>query len=172
MGRNIEIKAHVKDLAAVRSKAAAMASAPGEVIAQIDTFFVVPMGRLKVREFSDGSGELIVYARPSIPGLKESVYSIVRCEEAAALVNALRQALPLRGRVVKRRELFLSGRTRIHLDEVERLGAFLELEVVLRDDESMDAGEREAQALMEALGLSTSALVPDAYIDLLERVAV
>jgi adenylate cyclase class IV len=172
MARNIEIKAHVQDLAAVRSRAAAIASAPGEVIAQTDTFFVVPMGRLKVREFSDGSGELIAYARSSTPGPKESVYSIVRCAEAAALVRALEQALPVRGRVVKRRELFRSGRTRIHLDEVERLGTFLELEVVLRDDESMDAGEREALALMVTLGISMSALVPDAYIDLLERVAV
>jgi adenylate cyclase class IV len=66
----------------------------------------------------------------------------------------------------------LVGRTRIHLDEVERLGTFIELEVVLRDDEPVHVGEREAHELMEALGISAAALVPDAYIDLLERAAV
>jgi len=172
MARNVEIKAHVSDLAAVRSKAAALASAPGLCLTQADTFFVVPNGRLKIREFSDGSGELIAYARSHEPGPKESVYSIVRCAHAQALSETLGRALPVRGRVVKRREVWLAGRTRIHLDEVEHLGAFVELEVVLRDDEPVHAGEREAYELMTALGISAAALVPDAYIDLLERAAV
>jgi len=172
MARNIEIKAHVSDLATVRRRAAAVASGPSEVLTQTDVFFVVPTGRLKVRELSDGSGELIAYERSSTSGPNESVYSIVRCDRATDLVHALSQALPVRGRVVKRRELFMAGRTRIHLDEVERLGAFLELEVVLREDEPVHAGEREAHVLMKALGISMTALVPDAYIDLLERAAV
>jgi predicted adenylyl cyclase CyaB len=172
VARNVEIKAQLADPAAVRRKAAAIASGPAELIAQTDTFFVVPAGRLKIREFSDGSGEMIAYERADRSGPKESVYSIVRCADAQALSATLARALPVRGRVVKRREVFLVGRTRVHLDEVEHLGAFVELEVVLRDDEPADAGEREAHALMEALGISQSALVPDAYVDLLERAAV
>ena len=172
MARNVEIKAQLADREAVRRKAAAIASGPGELITQTDTFFAVPTGRLKVREFSDGSGEMIAYERSDQSGSKESVYSIVRCADAQALSTTLARALPVRGRVVKRREVFLVGRTRVHLDEVEHLGMFIELEVVLRDDEPADAGEREAHALMETLGIPITALVPDAYVDLLERAVV
>jgi predicted adenylyl cyclase CyaB len=77
--------------------------------------------------------------------------------------------VPVRGRVVKRRELVIVGRTRVHLDEVEGLGAFVELEVVLGEGEPVDAGTREAHELMDRLGIPRDSLVPGAYIDLLER---
>ena len=67
--------------------------------------------------------------------------------------------------------VFIVGRTRVHLDEVEQLGSFVELEVVLDDDEPVEAGRREAAVLMAALSLSPSDLVSGAYIDLLERLA-
>src|SRR5262245_35430871 len=129
MARNIEIKAHVPDLAAVRAKVLAIASDAAELIDQTDTFFIVPRGRLKVCEFSDGSGELISYERPNQMGPKESVYTRAHCQNARVLSQALARVLPVRGRVVKHREVFIVGRTRVHLDEVENLGTFVELEV-------------------------------------------
>ena len=63
MAKNIEIKARIADLASIRTKAAALALGPPQVLHQTDTFFVVPEGRLKVRAFLDGSGELISYER-------------------------------------------------------------------------------------------------------------
>ncbi len=167
MARNIEIKARVSDLSSARARLATLA-APAQLIAQTDTFFIVPHGRLKVREFTDGSGELIAYERPDQPGPKASVYTRVECANADGLVCALSAALPMRGRIVKRRELFIVGRTRVHLDDVDGLGTFVELEVVLRDDESVQSGEAEARELLRALGISTDALVSAAYIDLLE----
>jgi predicted adenylyl cyclase CyaB len=71
------------------------------------------------------------------------------------------------GRVKKRRTLFLVGRTRVHLDVVEGLGEFVELEVVLRDGESAEDGVREAKLLMSALGIYASQLIDRAYVDLL-----
>jgi predicted adenylyl cyclase CyaB len=167
MARNVEIKARVVDLADVRRKASDLATGPSEVLTQTDTFFVVPTGRLKVREFSDGTGELIAYHRDDRFGPKESQYAIVRVADARALCHALSQVLPVRGRVVKRRELFLVGRTRVHLDQVEQLGSFVELEVVLLDGEPVESGEREARTLMSRLGISDQLLLPEAYIDLL-----
>jgi predicted adenylyl cyclase CyaB len=73
------------------------------------------------------------------------------------------------GRVKKHRKLFLVGRTRVHLDEVEGLGHFLELEVVLADDEPAEAGVREARGLMEKLDIKPHQLIEDAYVDLLAR---
>jgi len=168
VARNVEIKARIPDLRAIRAKAASLSSAGPEVIDQTDTFFGVPSGRLKVREFSDGSGEMIAYQRANEQGPKESVYTRVRCEAAKDLVRALASVMPVRGVVVKRRELFLVGRTRIHLDEVEHLGSFAELEVVLAEGDSVVDGRREAEELLDALGIPGAALVPEAYIDLLE----
>jgi adenylate cyclase class IV len=169
MSRNIEIKARVDDLEAVRTRAAAIASGAPQLINQRDTFFVVASGRLKVRAFGDGTGELIAYERANERGPKQSTYTRASCHDAAALCEALARVLPVRGVVNKRREVFLAGRTRIHLDRVEQLGSFVELEVVLADDESPEAGQREAHALLESLAISESDLVPDAYIDLLDR---
>jgi predicted adenylyl cyclase CyaB len=169
MARNVEIKARVADLTTVRSTAASMASGEGVVIEQTDVFFVVPRGRLKVRQFGDLSGELIAYDRQDAAGPKESVYTRVRCADAAALARALETVLPVRGRVRKRREVFIVGRTRVHLDDVQHLGSFVELEVVLDDHESLEEGRREAERLMNALAISPSMLVSGAYIDLLEQ---
>jgi adenylate cyclase class IV len=71
------------------------------------------------------------------------------------------------GRVRKRRTLLMVGRTRIHLDAVEGLGDYMELEVVLRDGEPDAAGSAEAEALMQALGLAKAPRLAGAYLDLL-----
>ena len=72
----------------------------------------------------------------------------------------------------KHRTLYLVGRTRVHLDRVESLGHFLELEVVLAEGESPDAGVKEARVLMTALGLGDEQLVEGAYVDLLSQQSV
>ena len=74
----------------------------------------------------------------------------------------------IRGVVSKRRDLFLVGQTRIHLDQVEGLGTFLELEVVLTDDQSPAEGVLVANSLMDRLGIDADWLISNAYIDLLE----
>jgi predicted adenylyl cyclase CyaB len=167
MSRNIEIKARVANMEALAAKAAALAAAGPVEIAQDDTFFSCDSGRLKLRTFSDGTGELIFYRRANERGPKESFY--VRSPTAAP--KLLRQALSLAygeiGSVIKHRTLFLVGRTRLHLDKVEGLGQFLELEVVLDDDEPAESGAREAQNLMKELGIEPDHLVECAYIDLL-----
>lgn len=171
--RNVEIKASVADPAALRARVAALAAFTGGVpvptiIGQRDTFFSVARGRLKLRRFDDGTGELIFYERDDTRGPKTSAYSIAPCPDAAAMEAALDRALGVRGIVEKRRELFMAGRTRIHLDDVRGLGHFLELEIVLADGESAADGEREAADLLDKLGVDGAALVAPAYIDLLE----
>ena len=172
MAKNIEIKARLPELGTIRAKAEALASGPAEMISQTDTFFVVPKGRLKVRAFSDGSGELISYERANQEGPKESVYTRVACEDARALVQVLGRVLVVRGVVAKQREVFLVGRTRVHLDRVDNLGCFVELEVVLAPTEPVAQGHHEAQALLRSLEIPDRALVAEAYIDLLETAAV
>ena len=167
MARNVEIKAKVPDLAAIRAKALALALHPSETVHQKDTFFETPQGRLKVREFPDGSGELIAYERADHTGPKVSTYERMSCSDARALVRTLTAVLQTRGTVVKRREVVLVGRTRVHLDEVDNLGSFVELEIVMAADEPVEDGVREARELLRALEIPLDALVSGAYVDLL-----
>ncbi len=168
MPSNIELKARVQDAADLRERIRAVADAPPEIQHQTDTFFRTERGRLKLRAFGDGSGELIYYERPDRAGPKRSGYDRAPCASAGTLERVLGRALAVRGTVVKRREIYLVGRTRIHLDEVHGLGAFLELEVVLARGQSDASGERIARELLRALAVPEEALVAGAYMDLLE----
>jgi predicted adenylyl cyclase CyaB len=169
MARNIEIKARIASVEAVAPKAAAVATDGPVDIVQDDTFFRCDNGRLKLRAFSAESGELIFYRRPDQQGPKESFYLRSPTTEPDTLRESLTLAYGQSGRVRKHRTLFLAGRTRIHLDRVEGLGDFLELEVVLGDNEASDVGVREAKELMAALGVEPGQLIDGAYVDLLAR---
>ena len=167
MARNVEIKARAVDLSALAERAAAIADTGPVEIAQDDTFFRCAAGRLKLRAFPDGAGELIFYRRADASGPRECEYRIASVDAAGPLRIALGEALGVVGRVRKRRTLFLAGRTRIHLDRVEELGAFLELEVVLDEGEDAEHGMREAREMMERLGVRADQLVAGAYADML-----
>lgn len=169
MPANIEIKARVADPHALLAAAKKLAGTEPEIIRQTDTFYEVAEGRLKVREFADGTGELIFYRRGDADGPKISDYAISRTDDGATLKELLAAALPVRGVVRKIRRLLLAGRTRIHLDEVEHLGSFMELEVVLADGEDQAGGHAEAEELMHALQIKPDDLVSGAYIDLLGK---
>lgn len=166
MARNIEIKARVADRRALQAAVGAIATAGPTEILQDDTFFACPNGRMKLRDFATGEGELIFYWRSDTAGPKESQYFRSPTTAVASLREALARGYGEIGRVRKHRTLYMVGRTRVHLDEVEGLGAFLELEVVLAEGEPAQAGIEEAQDLMARLGIAPSALVPGAYIDL------
>ena len=167
MARNVEIKARVSDMAALRKRVELIADSGPEFIAQDDTFFACATGRLKLRAFADGSGELIAYERPDTTGPKTSSYFITPVPDPDSLRDTLARALGLAGRVIKRRTLFIVGPTRIHLDEVEGLGDHLELEVVLRDDQCAEDGDAVARKLLAQLRIEPEHLIAGAYVDLL-----
>src|SRR5579864_8453958 len=167
MPRNIEVKARIESVASMLPRAAALSTEGPTEIFQDDTFFRCEGGRLKLRVLSDSSGELVFYRRPNQSGPKESFYLRSHTQEPGSLRNALTLAYGVVGRVVKHRTLYLLGRTRIHLDRVQDLGEFLELEVVLGEGERSEAGTREALDLMARLGVGSDQLVAGAYIDLL-----
>lgn len=169
MARNIEIKARVHDIEKLRDRVEALADGAVEILEQLDTFYITPRGRLKLRVLAPDHCELIQYARADEASAKVSTYDLVRSDDPAALSRILESALPIRGVVTKRRHLYHIGRTRIHLDDVEGLGWFVELEVVLSEGETAERGKRVAAELMRELGIDASDLVTGAYIDLLEN---
>jgi predicted adenylyl cyclase CyaB len=169
MARNIEIKARIDSVEAMSQEVAAVATEGPIEIAQDDTFFRCESGRLKLRTFSNGNGELIFYRRANQHGPTESFYLRSPTSTPEVLRESLSLAYGQVGRVRKRRTLFLVGRVRIHLDRVEGLGDFLEIEVVLIDGEPSEVGVREVHELMEKFGIKRSQLIKCAYIDLLAQ---
>jgi len=147
-------------------RAASIADGAPVVIDQDDTFFAVAHGRLKLRRFADGSAELIQYHRDDSADAKASDYVRVPVADADALAEALTRACGTRGRVRKRRLLLMAGQTRMHLDRVDGLGDFLELEVVLRDGQSDADGTAIAERLMTALAIAPEDRLAGAYLDL------
>lgn len=169
MRRNIEIKARVADLARLERTVRELgAEGPTEIV-QEDSFYLAPKQRLKLRRYADGTGHLISYHRPDGPDPAPSHYVLAPTTEPEALHEALATAVGVRGIVRKVRHLWMVDRTRVHLDEVEGLGSFMELEVVLRDGEEESDGVTIAHDLMRALDIHEEDLIDDAYIDLLER---
>jgi predicted adenylyl cyclase CyaB len=169
MGRNVEIKARATDFTAQSRKAGELSGGSPELLDQEDTFFGTKRGRLKLRRFSDTEGELIYYERPDAKGPAESRYVILPTREPAALREALSKALGVSGVVRKRREVYHVAGTRVHLDSVDGLGEFIELEAVLGPGESREAGHARVRDISDALGISDDDLIDRAYVDLLSE---
>ncbi len=168
MPANIEIKARVRNFADLRRGAEALSDTPAQVIPQEDTFFHVPKGRLKLRKLAPERGQLVYYERTDASGPKRSDYILADTSDPSALKAALTAALGVRGVVRKKRTLYLVGQTRLHLDEVEGLGEFVELEVVMHPEQSDAEGQAIARDLMSRLGVREEDLLEGAYMDLLE----
>jgi len=167
MPRNVEIKAKVEDFSTLRQGVEAIADHGPTELNQVDTFFKCNDGRLKMREFSDSSGELIYYKRPDIAGPRESVYFVSPTPDPSTLKEILNITNGTLGVVNKRRLLYIVGQTRVHLDDVENLGVFVELEVVLRDDQTADDGATITRELMKTLNIAETQLINIAYFDML-----
>jgi adenylate cyclase class IV len=168
MATNIEIKARAGNPALLRERAQQLSHAPAELLSQEDSFFCVPKGRLKLRVLGPDRGELIYYEREDLAGPKSSHYLLFPAPDPAALRAVLAASLGILGIVRKQRRLFRIGNTRVHLDEVEGLGEFVELEVVLQPGQSAQEGHAIAADLMHQLGIEPGDLVAGAYLDLLQ----
>lgn len=164
---NIEIKARLRNRGAVEKKARSLSDGPAVILEQEDIFFPCLRGRLKLRIEDGKTGQLIYYVRPDKEGPKASHYHVTHVSDPEGLRASLSLALGIKSRVRKERTLYLKGRTRIHLDRVEGLGDFMELEVVLKEGEYPESGKTEAEYLMKELDILKEDLVEGAYADLL-----
>ncbi len=167
MAHNVEIKAYLAQPEALLDRLERLADSGPTLLTQQDTFFHSRNGRLKLRKSGDGA-ELIYYERDDAPGPTESQYLKTPIADGAALEAMLSVALDVRGTVSKRRRLYRVGQTRVHVDEVEGLGSFVELEVELGATQPLAEGRAIASELMKKIGIRESDLVAAAYLDLLE----
>jgi homotetrameric cytidine deaminase len=165
---NVELKAFDPDPEATAARCVALGAVDSGVLSQRDTYFRARHGRLKVRvEEGALGGELIAYRRDDVREPVESGYVLAPVAAPDELVEALDAALGAVVVVSKRRRLFLWDGVRIHLDEVEDLGHFVELEAVLPDAGDFATANAKVARLGRELGISDDALVDRGYADLL-----
>lgn len=164
--RNIELKARLQDRERAVAACQALGAAYQGELHQVDTYFHVLEGRLKLREIEPGEDHLVFYRRPDVPGPKGCDYLIhfvgrgVRPLLAAALGES--------AVVEKTRTLYLWENVRIHLDNVATLGTFLEFEAVLSDTLDDADGHRKIAFLQERFGILPEDLLETSYLDMVQ----
>jgi adenylate cyclase class 2 len=161
--RNIELKAFDPEPERSLKVCRALGADDHGVISQRDTYFSVVRGGLKLREESPGKPHLIQFERTDGPEERLSSYRVVEFADGITLRAALTTALGVRCVVVKQRRLFLLGSVRIHLDDVESLGSFIELEAVAPAESDLTREYRFVADLRHAFGITDDRLCATGY---------
>ena len=171
MSRNIELKVRCEadDHTRIISQLAALGLHIIE-LRQTDRYYHVRDGRLKMRWIEGESTELIRYDRPDVSGDRLSTYHLLSLDlgQATFLDELFVQQFGELVTVRKVREVSIVQHTRVHLDQVEGLGHFIELETVLEDGADADeVGREEYENVVKLLGLKQLEPIPGSYSDLL-----
>jgi len=169
MGKNIEIKARCEDWKLIRKRLKELPARLEGVDTQVDTFFRVAEGRLKLRESSLYGALLIPYLRSDTKGPKASEYTLIQTPEAFKTKRLLSRILGLRGVIEKKREIYIYKNVRVHLDQVKKLGAFIEFEAVVSPHDNESASHSNIDFLMNYLRIKEKDLISGAYSDILEE---
>jgi adenylate cyclase, class 2 len=170
MPGNIEIKLRCDDHAKVYRRAIDAGAADQGLLHQRDTYFRVPTGKLKLREIRTGDrieSQLIAYVRPTGIEPRASDYLIASVADADVTRHVLGRSIGIDIDVVKRRHLLLWHNVRIHLDAVESLGSFVELESVMSEQVGHALAETRLLQLMMRLGLSEQSSIAIGYAEML-----
>jgi adenylate cyclase class 2 len=168
--RNLELKARDREPARSLLVCEAIGANDEGTLRQVDTYFAVPRGRLKLREQPPRTeAQLIAYERPDVPGRKESGYQIVPTSEADGLKAALATVLEVRVVVRKVRRLFVFEGVRIHLDRVDGLGDFIEFEGVETTGADLASFEPVLADLCLSFEIADGDHLSTGYSDLLEE---
>lgn len=164
-GRNLELKARDPSPEATLEACRRLGAVDCGVLWQRDTYFNATHGRLKLREQRPGRTQLIHYHRTDEPQQRESRYRILELADVEALRTFLTESLGVRAVVTKRRRLFLWRSVRIHLDEVEGLGAFIELEAVARPESNLETEQQLVEELRARLTIADECLLSESYAE-------
>ena len=166
--RNLEAKFPLADPDRARRAAEALGYTGRALLIQRDTFFRVAAGKLKLREEPAGAW-LIHYVRNGTGALQLSSYEIVAVDDPPAIRAMLSAALGVIAEVRKRRTLLVRDNVRLHLDQVEGLGAFGEIEAVIAPDDEPERSRAAVNELLAALGVGPLDLIDISYFELMRK---
>lgn len=166
---NIEIKAKCGDHDKVRSVLNENPADFKGIDHQIDTYFKVNSGRLKLRE-GDIENFLVFYEREDKDGPKQSDVILLKTDPESSLKEILRKSLGELVVVDKKREIYFIDNVKFHIDTVKKLGTFMEIEAI---DEKGDIGveklQQQCEKYLNLFGIPKEDLVSVSYSDLLLR---
>ncbi|XP_070492419.1 uncharacterized protein [Chironomus tepperi] len=170
--RNVEIKAQIINYQEFVEKLNIASEIADKcepiILIQRDVFFNTLRGRLKLRHQLDSTtSQLVHYERCDIPGPKLSIYNVMEVQDGKLLEKMLTNSIGLVGILEKIRNLFMCGRTRIHLDIVNNSYFALEFEVKLEPEEDVEVGKQIAEDLMKKFRISKDRLLKSSYFDIL-----
>lgn len=164
---NVEIKARHSSPETIRSLLKQNSADFKGTDHQTDTYFNVDKGRLKLRE-GNIENSLIFYRRPNTGRPKASDINLIALDNPQEMKTLLTNALGIKVIVEKDREIYFINNVKFHIDEVEKLGCFVEVEAIDRDDSYSEAELREqCQQFMDLFGISDEDLVSVSYSDML-----
>ena len=166
---NVEIKARHRDISHVRNYLLQHNADFRGTDLQVDTYFSVSQGRLKLRE-GNIENNLIYYKRDNQPGPKSSQFHLVKVEDVAGLKEILSQSNGIKVIVEKKREIYFINNVKFHIDEVPGLGNFIEIEA---SNKGYDLTREELQVqcnfYMKELKVEEAFLLSESYSDLMQR---
>jgi len=162
-GENLELKARVTDLEAARRTAESIGAVHQGSERQVDRYFAVPAGRLKLRQSSLDGAHLIAYRRPDEDGFRVARFHRLPVSDPEGLAETLEEMLGTVSRVDKERDVWWWRDVRIHLDRVDGKGSFVEFEARL--DRIGDAGEarRRLDRLMREFEIADQDVIDGSY---------
>lgn len=165
--QNIEIKARYEDLKKGEQVCKVIEARFENSYHQIDTYFRVKKGRLKLRQIDAGTNQLIYYQRPDVDQPKMSDYHIYAVADPDLLKAMLDGALGVWKVIDKQREVYWFDEVRIHLDRVAGLGNFLEFEGVLAENSPPEPTRKKVDELLLSFEIPARDLIDVSYSDLL-----
>ncbi len=167
-GLNIEIKARCDNLKKARTLLKTLGASFSVRTRQIDTYYEVPQGRLKMRQSSEEDFDaLIFYEREDISGPKRSNVKRFEIEDACVLKEVLDSALKVKTVVDKTREIWWLDNVKIHLDDVKWLGKFVEFEVITAAEKDIPKSRSRANELIRLFEIHESELLKKSYSDMM-----
>ena len=167
--KNFEFKARVDSIEAYENKLLNLNPVFKGTDHQIDTYFNVTKGRLKLRE-GDIENALINYDRENINDAKQSDVILYQHEPNVALKNILTKQLGVKITVDKKRKIYFIDNVKFHFDEVKGLGTFLEVEAIDSNESfNIEQLKEQCDKYFNYFGLDKSQLVDKSYSDLVEQ---
>jgi len=164
---NVEIKARCENHAEIRKILKSKNADFKGIDHQIDTYFNVKNGRLKLREGSI-ENNLIQYHRPNISGPKQSEFALYKTEPKTKLKNLLINALGAKVVVDKQREISYIENIKFHLDEVKGLGKFVEIEAEGEKKEgAYEQLKAQCDEYLKLFNIKENDLIHNSYSDML-----
>lgn len=164
---NIEIKAKSNNQGQIREILKSKNADFKGVDHQIDTYFKINNGRLKLRE-GKIENHLIHYQRENKEGPKQSDVTLFKSDPKSSLKEILTKALGALVIVDKQREIYFIDNVKFHIDIVEDLGTFVEIEAIDNDGTiGKDRLFEQCQSFLDLFKISQEDLISVSYSDLL-----